>query len=176
MKRDDLGGAPRENRLGTHVDRRVVLCVLTDRKVDPLVLRWQVLRSSRVALDDLELVGRANAALEEDARGTERAGGQDHATIGGERNEAVRANSSVVGLDTKDLRAVAHNVRDEDIVLVREVRASQSSLKVGGDGTSTLAVNELKHRQHSRNSHDVIGDVRRRHYNRRHGLWSRGYH
>jgi hypothetical protein len=128
----------------TYVDRRVVLGVHADRKVNPLVLWGKVLSGSRIALDNLDLVGGANAALEKNASGAECTSGQDHTTVLRERDKAVRANSRVISLDTNNLRAIADDVGDEDVILVGEVRPSGGCLEVGGDGTTTLAVYELR--------------------------------
>lgn len=111
----------RARRGSTYVDRRVVLCVVAHGKVDPLVLWGKVRSRSGVALDDLNLIGGTDTALEKYTCGTERSRRQDYTAVGRYGDEAVRAKRSVVGMDTEDLRTVADDVRDHDIVLVHEV-------------------------------------------------------
>ena len=127
----------------THVDRRVVRSVEADWQVDELVLRRETGGSIGVALNKRDHVRRANAALEEDAGCAERATGKDDATIFGERDEAVRPKSRIVGLDTSDLGTVADDVAHKDVCPESEVRAREGGLEIGRHGACALAILEL---------------------------------
>lgn len=128
----------------TYVDGGVVLCVEANGEVDELVAGRKAGGCVCVVLNKLDLVARANTALYEDTWGTERARGEDDATIGRERDDTVGAEGRVVGLHTGDLRPVADDIGDEGKVLVDNILARRCSLEVCCNGTATLAINELE--------------------------------
>lgn len=127
----------------TYVDRGVVLCVEANGEVDELIAGRETRRCICIVLHKLNLVAGADTALDENTWCTEGACGEDDATIGRERDDAVGSERRVVGLNTSNLRAVANDVGDEGEVLVDKVFARRGGLEVCCNGTATLAVDEL---------------------------------
>ena len=130
--------------MNTHVDRRVVGHALPDGEVDPVLLRGEIFRRSRVVLHLLDHVRGANTAREQDARGTERTAGENHTALGVQWDNTVGAKRRVVRADTGDRRAVAHDLGDHHVVLVHEVLALKRGLEVRLDRTPPLPVLEVE--------------------------------
>ena len=146
---DDAGGVEGcEVGAGADFDGEhgVVFEVVADWEVDPVLLRGKS-DSGAAALDGLELLGGANARVEEDARCGQSTGSEDDLATRTDPNDLNTARG-VLDLDTADVAASADQTADcglqtqGEVVLVldqREVGAYRTSSDAIGDRPGRVA-------------------------------------
>lgn len=136
-------GERNELLLGGEGDGRdaVVLEVLADGEVDPLLLGRQ-LDVGGAGGDDFDLLGGADAGVEEDARGGVGAGGEDERSTLAELND-LAGSTVVLDLDAGDEAAVADGAEDHGVEFEGEVGEGFGVREDRADGAVAQTVSDL---------------------------------
>lgn len=96
-----------------------------------------------VTLHKVDHVGWANATLEEEARGLQRASRQNDTAILCEGDNAVGSQRSIIRLNSGNLRPVTNNIGDKSVLLVRKVGSDLCGLEVSSNRAAAETIDEL---------------------------------
>jgi hypothetical protein len=122
------------------VNGRVVRDVAANGQIDPIRRGRKARTKLSVALDDIDLVGRTNTTLEQEARSAENAGREYDATLGREDID------SLIRAYAGDGCSAAHDISRRSVDYKLEVTASLRRAEVGRNRATTLAIDEREGR------------------------------